>query len=69
VNFTQRFRGHANNDSPQTFVAHPSVNGSTSINPDDIGIQAAAPFVPGRYPIAAWDGEANAQAPTITKAL
>lgn len=48
--------------SPQHFVSHPAIR--QAVEETAVGIETAAPHLPGLQPLAGWDGEAGATAPT-----
>jgi hypothetical protein len=47
--------------SPQHFVAHPAIVDAVSTTA--VGIETAAPHLPGRQSYAGWDGESGATSP------
>ena len=49
--------------SPQWFVHHPRIEDMAG--EPAVGIDTAAPRLPGRLPLGAWDGEPGAAAPAI----
>jgi len=47
--------------SPQRFVSHPAIR--QGVDATAVGIETAAAHLPGRQPLAGWDGEPGATAP------
>lgn len=48
--------------SPQRFVSHPAIR--QAVEETAVGIETASPHLPGLQPVAGWDGEPGATAPT-----